>query len=671
MNGGDLRRENHSLSPTSITNPLQVKWIADGCTNLDVPAGGPVVLDDRVIQCFVHGVRCVDRTTGGPIWTWPCPDTELYYTPAYDADRNVIYICRMDGSTVCLSVQTGQVLWYFYENNAGSVGQFCSPVYMGGKIYVGNGGSGFCCLDPDTHQVVWRFDFTAYLGYYFRDGVCTPACDNGYIYFTTRTGQFFCLRASDGSCVWHVYKQCWRQNALLLSDNYVYAMNNQADVECRNRSDGSLVWSTTLTGTTDGNLAICGDLLIVPGDSWRIWGINRHTGAQVWCTRLTGNFARNTPFVACGKVYISACHGDYYGLDGQTGAIEWRYHHGVEYTFVDCAEADGNLFVACRDGRIFCFEPVTPGDPAACVCNLNATPLVPLTPTFTWTPTSTPTQTPTSSTTPTPTETATQTPTSSATSTPTETATQTPTDSATPTPTETATDTPTATATPTPGPDCTLTQGYWKNHSRYATQLGQAVPWPLSEDTLLCGMTWYQILQTDPQGNAWMILAHQWIAAKLNEAKGASVPPGVQAALSQAQTLLAAHCASLPPSPATDLSTLLDEYNNGILGPGHCTEDSNVASPMLYPNPWNGHDVEYLHIPGRTEPMDVKVKILTVSYREVGRAAYPHLPPQIDPVLDLKGDRGMDLSNGLYYVVTETNTRGMVRQTVQKLLILR
>jgi hypothetical protein len=105
-NGGDLRRENHSLAPTSITNPEQVKWIANGCANLDVPAGGPVVLNDRVIQAFVHGVRCVDRATGNPIWTWPCTDTELYYTPAYDPDRDVLYVCRMDGSTVCLSVQT-------------------------------------------------------------------------------------------------------------------------------------------------------------------------------------------------------------------------------------------------------------------------------------------------------------------------------------------------------------------------------------------------------------------------------------------------------------------------------------------------------------------------------------------------------------------------------------
>lgn len=390
MNGGDPRRENHSLAPSSIANPLQVKWTSAACPNITVPAGGPVVLANRVIQAFVHGVRCVDRATGNQLWVWSCPDVELYYTPTYDADRNVIYLCRMDGSTVCLSVLTGEVLWYFYENNAAGVGQFCSPVYVNNRLYVGNGGAGFCCLDPDTHQVIWRFDFSAYFGAAFRDGVCTPAYDNGFIYFCTRNGHMFCLRESDGGCQWHIHENCWRQNALLLSDNYVYSMANQGTLSCRNRSDGSLVWSTGLTGTTDGNLAICGTLLIVPGDSWRLWGIDMFTGRQVWCTMLMGNFARNTPFVSCGKVYISACHGDYVGLDGQTGRIEWQYHHGVEYTFVDWAEADGNLFVACRDGRIFCFEPVTPGNPANCVCNLNSTPVATPTPSSTPTLTLTP-----------------------------------------------------------------------------------------------------------------------------------------------------------------------------------------------------------------------------------------------------------------------------------------
>lgn len=143
-------------------------------------------------------------------------------------------------------------------------------------------------------------------------------------------------------------------------------------MECRRLSDGVLVWSTQMTGITNGNLAVCGELLIVPGDSWTVWTLNRFNGAFVWNRKLTGNYARNSPFVACGKVFISACHGDFYGLNGQTGEVEWRFRHGAGFTFVEWAEADGRLYVANSHGKIFCFRPAVPGDAAFCVCDLTA-----------------------------------------------------------------------------------------------------------------------------------------------------------------------------------------------------------------------------------------------------------------------------------------------------------
>jgi hypothetical protein len=107
---------------------------------------------------------------------------------------------------------------------------------------------------------------------------------------------------------------------------------------------------------------------------------------------------------------------------------------------------------------------------------------------------------------------------------------------------------------------CTLTQGYWKNHQ----------PWPLV-DPGLCGQSWDDILHTPPKGDAWYILAHQWIAASLNVAAGAAVTPEVQAALDVAAGYLE-DCSIDAGEKADALaySGLLDDYNNGAIGPGHC-----------------------------------------------------------------------------------------------------
>jgi hypothetical protein len=118
---------------------------------------------------------------------------------------------------------------------------------------------------------------------------------------------------------------------------------------------------------------------------------------------------------------------------------------------------------------------------------------------------------------------------------------------------------------------CVRTQGYWKNHSSQDGQHNNQTAWPIDESTPLCGSTWYDWLWVQPEGDAWIILVHQWIAASLNVAAGASVPADVQDALDTADGIVAA-CAVADEDrdTATELATILDEYNNGNAGVSSC-----------------------------------------------------------------------------------------------------
>jgi hypothetical protein len=133
--------------------------------------------------------------------------------------------------------------------------------------------------------------------------------------------------------------------------------------------------------------------------------------------------------------------------------------------------------------------------------------------------------------------------------------------------------------------DCTLTQGYWKNHSD---------AWPV--DSLTIGGTTYSkdellaILWTPTTGDASLILGHQLIAALLNGAAGASVPPEVETALADADAWMAANKDADGKLPygtpktgaahdeAVALSATLDSYNQGTIGPGHCGDGSTSGS---------------------------------------------------------------------------------------------
>ena len=134
----------------------------------------------------------------------------------------------------------------------------------------------------------------------------------------------------------------------------------------------------------------------------------------------------------------------------------------------------------------------------------------------------------------------------------------------------------------TAGDDCTLTQGYWKNH---------ADAWPVTSVEL--GTVTYskaealQILDTPVAGNGLIALAHQLIATKLNLASGST--NAVAASVTQADALIGGlvvppvGTGSLTSAQTSALTHALDDYNMGTTGPGHC--EGTPCDPHQPPPP--------------------------------------------------------------------------------------
>jgi hypothetical protein len=136
------------------------------------------------------------------------------------------------------------------------------------------------------------------------------------------------------------------------------------------------------------------------------------------------------------------------------------------------------------------------------------------------------------------------------------------------------------------GAGCTYTQGYWKTHSSYGPASSDPV-WgelPQGPNTPFfnCGKTWYEILTAPPKkGNAFLILAHQYIAAYLNLLSGAASTDqdgnsiGLEEKMAEAQTLLSDTCTAPAKNDPLrqeflDVAEFLNSYNTGSIGPGHC-----------------------------------------------------------------------------------------------------
>jgi hypothetical protein len=132
---------------------------------------------------------------------------------------------------------------------------------------------------------------------------------------------------------------------------------------------------------------------------------------------------------------------------------------------------------------------------------------------------------------------------------------------------------------------CTRGQGYWKTHSIYGPAPYDSVWALVGEDStfFLSNKTYYEVCWTPPSGgNAYYMLAHFYIASKLNFASGAD-PSEVQEAFDDATELFEMYTPEYinglkGNNPIRQqfisLKNILGQYNDGEIGPGHCEESS-------------------------------------------------------------------------------------------------
>ena len=94
-------------------------------------------------------------------------------------------------------------------------------------------------------------------------------------------------------------------------------------------------------------------------------------------------------------------------------------------------------------------------------------------------------------------------------------------------------------------------------------------------------MSWYQVLWARDGGNVYYTLAHAYVATRLNLAGGTPSTPEVDSALADATAFFNTYAPAevgewrgnhAERKAALGWKDILDSYNNGRTGPGHCTD---------------------------------------------------------------------------------------------------
>jgi hypothetical protein len=140
---------------------------------------------------------------------------------------------------------------------------------------------------------------------------------------------------------------------------------------------------------------------------------------------------------------------------------------------------------------------------------------------------------------------------------------------------------------PPPGPDCTRTKGFYKNHEEVVTELlGGPGGTLLIGGHALTADQIHTLFRQAPAGNYLIALRHQLVAARLNQAAGATTPAAIQTAMAAADALIAQQGGPLQGTAqptttvvfngttytASQLNDIVTAFNEGraAAGPGHC-----------------------------------------------------------------------------------------------------
>jgi hypothetical protein len=125
-----------------------------------------------------------------------------------------------------------------------------------------------------------------------------------------------------------------------------------------------------------------------------------------------------------------------------------------------------------------------------------------------------------------------------------------------------------------PADGCTLTQGYWKQSHHAWPGPGQYEQlyfrhWPFFDSE----RSWQVTFDTPARGDAYLILAHQYMAATLNIANGADAPDDIRAVRQAAAnwfSLTSAERALVSRETLTQWADALARFNEGRAGVPHC-----------------------------------------------------------------------------------------------------
>jgi outer membrane protein assembly factor BamB len=292
---------------------------------------------------------------------------------------------------------------------------FSSFAVAGGKAYtLGNlekKKDVLYCFDAETGKEAWNYGYDEPLTakYYEGGPSATPTVHEAKVYWISKSGKIFCLKADTGAVIWQSKAPCdpptWGFAGSALIHGSMVIFNVGGWGLALNKDDGKPVWESDKSASgyaTPVPFVKDGKPLLAIFGSKACYGVEAATGKKVWSFEWVTNYDVNAsdPIVVGDQVFVSSGYDRGCGLfriEGDKGVNVWEnkamrsqisgpimigdFVYGIDENQLRCVEfktgketwtdksigkgsltaSDGKLIVLSEKGKLL----VAPVDPQA------------------------------------------------------------------------------------------------------------------------------------------------------------------------------------------------------------------------------------------------------------------------------------------------------------------
>ncbi len=345
----EMTAQHVPVSPTQPVPPLVLEWDQD--VQAGIGSGSPVVVDSIVYIGNLRGdLQALHVRTGKRIGSANFGDA-IQGSPVIRGRTAYLAFANTRESLVAFDLVDGRPAW---KRSYGEVE--VSPLWMDGKLYIGNLDGSFFCVEPATGDSVWRFTIPDNIR---RMGIrSSPAGFSTTVIFGADNGIVYALDADKGTLRWSYETGAPVMAPPTIMRGSVYAASLDGTLTCLDVGTGARRWRFATGGALYGAAAGAGDLVVIGSLAGSVFALRAENGELAWKANLGAPV--NTMALSVGNVvFIGTLQHQLIALQSDSGREVWRTDLPGRVKTSPAACYD-RLFVATDEKDVLSFRSTAP-----------------------------------------------------------------------------------------------------------------------------------------------------------------------------------------------------------------------------------------------------------------------------------------------------------------------